>query len=74
MEEVFIPNTVIRIGHQAFIECDNLQIVYFPDNVLDVGDWAFRVCPKLKSIYVKKNSISDNSLKKSSFKNYVVYH
>ena len=73
LEVVTIPSTVIRIGHQTFIGCDNLRIVYLPNNILDIGDWAFRVCPKLKSIYVKKHSISDRSLKKSYFKEYITY-
>lgn len=74
IKEVIIPNTVIRIGHQTFIGCDNLEKVYFSNNVLDVGGFSFKVCPKLKYIYVKKGSISDNSLKKSSFKKYITYH
>ena len=74
IEEVTIPSTVIRIGHQTFIGCDNLEKVYLPNNILDIGDWAFRVCPKLKNIYVKKNSISLNTLKQSYFKNYITYY
>ena len=74
IKEIIIPNTVIRIGHQSFIGCDNLEKVYFSNNVLEVGEWSFKVCPKLKYIYVKKGSISDNLLKKSSIKKYITYN
>lgn len=47
LERVDIPNSVKRIGTEAFHYCRNLKIVLFGSGVTEVGDCAFKDCNSL---------------------------
>ena len=45
-----IPDSVTRIGSEAFAECIYLTSVTIPDSVTSMGDLAFAECPLLTSV------------------------
>ena len=47
LKNVVIPNTVKRIGDDAFINCKNLETLVLPDSVEEIGNYAFNGCNKL---------------------------
>ncbi len=55
-----IPNSVIRIGAEAFRHCNNLRYVYFLENskleIIDVG--AFDSCTNLETIIIPNSVLS----------------
>ena len=51
-----IPNSVTRIGGQAFYDCDGLISIEIPNSVTSIGSEAFRDCGGLTSIKLS-NSI-----------------
>lgn len=61
LEEIVIPNSVVRLGNRAFSGCCfNLKEIVIPDSVIEIGEEAFSGCSNLKSIqlpqHVKKIS------------------
>lgn len=50
--DVIIPKGVIRIGSNAFIDCDSLTSVTIPDGVTDIGEQAFWRCNSLSNITI----------------------
>lgn len=73
IEEVIIPNTVIKIGYQSFIGCQNLKTIYIPKSVIYIGNSAFDNCPNLETIYIKKNSKQQKLLEEKNYTNYIKY-
>lgn len=57
--KVIIPNTVRKIGKNAFENCSELRIVEFESNSLlyEIGDYAFYNCPLLNSINTPSNVV-----------------
>ena|GEM_PF-3440884 len=53
LESVVIPNTVKKIGNNAFRNCTSLKSVYIPDSVTYIGDWCFYFCPALSKLIVE---------------------
>lgn len=47
---VYIPNSVLRIGHAAFDNCASLTSITLPDSVTSIGRRAFKDCTGLTSI------------------------
>ena len=45
-----IPDTVKRIGPQAFADNNTILSVFLPDSVIEVGEDAFRNCMNLESV------------------------
>ncbi|MBO5698669.1 MAG: leucine-rich repeat protein [Bacteroidaceae bacterium] len=45
-----IPNTVTRIGNEAFYNCDGLTSISIPNSVTHIGSWAFYDCNNLTSV------------------------
>lgn len=41
IREVFVPDGVVAICHDAFRHCTNLEHVHLPDSVTEIGDSAF---------------------------------
>ena len=51
---VSIPNTVKRIGQQAFSRCWDLTQADLPDSVTEAGIFAFNACTALKTVRLSK--------------------
>ena len=47
-----IPDGVIRIDHEAFRRCKNLESIVIPDSVTEIGNWAFSSCSSLTSLSI----------------------
>ena len=56
-KKITIPDTVTKIGYEAFFMCKNLTSIKIPDSVNSIGDFAFAGCTTLKSITLP-NSIT----------------
>ena len=50
LTSVTIPNSVIRIGADAFLSCNQLLKITIPANVTSIGEAAFAYCNNLSSI------------------------
>ncbi len=48
--EYYIPDTVWKVGPEAFCGCNTLRHVYFPDSVEYIGVGAFSDCENLGSV------------------------
>ena len=61
IDEVSIPNGVIKIGDYAFEYCTSLTNITIPDSVTSIGDSAFEFCESLTNITIPDSvtSISD---------------
>ena len=53
--EVSIPNGVLRIGEEAFLDCALITSVIIPDSVISIGDSAFLRCELMSSISIGNN-------------------
>ncbi len=55
--EVFIPNTIITMGSDAFYDCENMKDVHFEENSFleSLGDYAFQTCVSLVSVTLPKS-------------------
>lgn len=51
---VTIPDTVMKIGNYAFMNCRNLRTVQFGDSVTEIGTGCFRGCTSLGRIELPK--------------------
>lgn len=52
LEKVVLPQTIKKIGDQAFAKCINLSSVTLQEGLIEIGKWVFIGCLSLKSIYV----------------------
>jgi hypothetical protein len=62
---IILPDSVTRIGDEAFYYCLNLAGVTIGKNVTDIGAWAFSDCDNLTSINVSADNTtysSDNGM------------
>ena len=44
MSSVVIPDSVTRIGNEAFCGCTSLSNIILPDSVTSIGESAFEGC------------------------------
>ena len=58
IDEVSIPNGVIKIGDYAFEYCTSLTNITIPDSVTSISDYAFEYCASLTSVTIG-NSVTD---------------
>lgn len=58
IKTVFIPDTVTRIGKEAFRACRSLTEVTIPEKVTEIGEGAFSLCTGLKTAYIYGGTIS----------------
>ena len=56
LSEITIPNSVKKIGYQAFKSC-GVESITIPNSVMSIGDYAFSSCG-LKSIIIPESVIS----------------
>jgi len=54
--EYIIPETVVKIGYNAFLGCSGLTSIVIPDTVTEIGKWAFS-CTGLTSVIIP-NSVA----------------
>ena len=50
IQEVILPEGVVMIGEDAFVDCINLRHVKLPDSLLIIGDGAFYNCQELMDV------------------------
>ena len=50
-----LPNSLVTIATDAFLNCDSLTSIVIPDSVKYIGEWNFYGCNQLKSVVVGKN-------------------
>jgi hypothetical protein len=60
LENVILPNSLRKIGYQAFEVCHALKSIKIPPLVDSFGDACFGACP-LKEFYIAKGTKLDNS-------------
>ena len=57
-EVITIPDTVVRIGQQAFENCTSLVNVTIPEGVTHIGDSAFSGCTGLQEITLPQSLLA----------------
>ena len=50
LEEVSLPNTLVKIGESAFYHCDSLTAIEIPDSVTTMGGSVFSFCIRLEQV------------------------
>lgn len=50
LRDIYLPETLERIGRLAFYNCENLRKLVFYDTVREIEDGAFKNCGKLSQI------------------------
>lgn len=63
LQSITIPDSVTRIGRQAFAGCTSLQSINIPNSVTSIGILAFWNCTSLQSIIIPDSvtSIGDSA-------------
>lgn len=54
----FIPNTVTKIGQDAFTRCKNLASILIPGSITSIESGAFAFCSNLRSINIPDSIVS----------------
>ena len=52
LTEIFLPDTLHRIGRYAFYGCENLEKITFYSNIKDIGAGAFTGCHRVRHLDV----------------------
>ncbi len=55
VENIFLPDSLIEIGSDAFYNCNNLKEITLPPNLKEIGSCAFSYCTSLTDITVPKS-------------------
>ncbi len=55
MEKIYLPDSLIEIGLEAFSYCSNLKEITIPPNVKEIGLQAFNNCTSLTDIIIPKS-------------------
>jgi len=50
IESVFLPDSVKKIGYEAFYGCENLKQIGMPEELETIGEAAFKNCTSLEEI------------------------
>ena len=54
-EALFVWNTVISIGKEAFMHCGSLRRITIPEGVEKIGESALQGCSKLEKVLIPKS-------------------
>lgn len=73
IKTIKISKNVIKVGHQSFIGCSNLEIIFIPSSVIEFGSSALDNTFSLKKIVLDKNSKVENVLIDNGFKDIIEY-
>ena len=57
IKKINIPNSVIKIGDDAFSGCESLQVINIPDSVTSIENRVFARCKSLKKILVSESRV-----------------
>lgn len=57
---LILPNTIQKIGIQAFSICSNLKTIEYPENVIRIGEQAFAGCVKLESFPLRADTLDES--------------
>ena len=52
LEQIVLPETLTKIGREAFYGCSSLLTINIPEGVSEIGDYAFYNCKKLDGIEI----------------------
>ncbi|MBQ7830875.1 MAG: leucine-rich repeat domain-containing protein [Clostridia bacterium] len=55
VENIIIPDSVIKIGDNAFYNCSNLLSIEMPNSVVTLGNSTFRDCTALEEVHISDN-------------------
>ena len=58
MAKLFIPDSVVTIGTDAFCGCESLTHLVIPSSVKSIGEGAFYGCSSLDSIFIPNGLIN----------------
>ena len=56
--DIIIPETVVKIGDEAFFNCHYLTSISIPESVTSIGKTAFNFCNRLLNVTIPKNVTS----------------
>ncbi len=56
VKSIVIPDSVTKIGENAFNSCSNLQIIIIPESVTNINRYAFKDCSALTNVTFKITS------------------
>ncbi len=73
-EQITLPDSVIKIGEEAFDGCINLKKVNLPKKLCLLGEWAFCDCESLETIKIPDtlNVISEAAFADTGLKKIVI--
>ena len=57
LKEIHIPNSVNRIGTEAFNGCILIDSITIPENVTNIGESAFKNCSSLKEVTILSENV-----------------
>ena len=55
---VTMPNSIIKIGKEAFCFSESISSIQLPNYLEEIGDGAFRTCTLLSSVYIPESVIN----------------
>ena len=58
LEEVYLPETIVKIGFAAFHNCKKLKQVHLPSSLIEIGKDAFRNCISIELVILPKQLAS----------------
>ena len=58
LDSVYLPETLVKIGEEAFANCELMRWIYIPETVKEIDAFAFRYCTQLSRIHLPEGLIS----------------